>query len=131
MPDRDNVECAGAVVLDDRGRLLLVLRRNEPSAGLWSLPGGRLEPGETAAAAAAREVLEETGLVVEVGAQLGTAVLGSYVVHDFAARVLRGTLLAGDDAAEARWCTGAEIAAMQLTPGLLAELEAMGAGPTC
>src|SRR5436190_190421 len=54
------VECAGAVVRDDHGRLLLVRRGRPPSAGLWSLPGGRIEPGESAAAAAAREVWEET-----------------------------------------------------------------------
>src|SRR3954451_8848815 len=88
------VECAGAVVRDERGRLLLVRRGRPPAAGLWSLPGGRIEPGETAAAAAAREVREETGLEVEIGAVLITAIVGDGVfrVQDFAARVLGGEL---------------------------------------
>src|SRR5262245_49581335 len=53
------VPCAGAVVLDSAGRLLLVRRAREPGRGRWSLPGGRVEAGETAAAAAVREVREE------------------------------------------------------------------------
>jgi 8-oxo-dGTP diphosphatase len=120
------VRCAGAVVRDVRGRLLLVQRANDPSRGLWSLPGGRIEPGESAAEAAAREVYEETGLRVDVGALVCTADLGPYVVDDFAATVAGGSLEAGDDALDARWCTPEEVRALALTPGLLAELERMG-----
>ena len=57
----------GAIVVDDAGRVLLVKRRYEPLAGQWSLPGGALEVGETLEAGVAREILEETGLVVDVG----------------------------------------------------------------
>ena len=57
----------GAVVFGDEGRVVLVKRRYEPLAGQWSLPGGALELGETLEAAVAREILEETGLVVSVG----------------------------------------------------------------
>jgi 8-oxo-dGTP diphosphatase len=120
------VRCAGAVVRDSSGRLLMVRRANEPARGLWSLPGGRIEPGETAVAAAAREVLEETGLRVEVGALLCVADLGPYVVEDFAATVVGGTLRAGDDALDARWCTPADVRSLPLSPGLLGELERMG-----
>ena len=111
---------------DARGRLLLVLRANEPSRGRWSLPGGRIEPGETARAAAAREVREETGLDVAIGELLCRADLGPYVVDDFAATVVGGTLAAGDDALDARWCTADEVRALPLTPNLLVELERMG-----
>jgi ADP-ribose pyrophosphatase YjhB (NUDIX family) len=117
--------CAGAIVRDDAGRLLLVRRANEPSRGLWSVPGGRLEPGESAPAAAAREVREETGLDVAVGALLCTVELGPYVVEDFAATVVGGVLRAGDDALDAGWFTPDEVRALPLSPGLLAELERM------
>lgn len=120
------MNCAGAVVRDPQGRVLLVRRANEPSRGLWSLPGGRIEPGESARDAAAREVLEETGLVVTVGELLLTASFGPYVVDDFAATVTGGTLAAGDDALDARWFTLAELAALDLSPGLLAALAEMG-----
>jgi mutator protein MutT len=125
-PDQP-VNCAGAVVRDADGRLLLVRRANEPSRGLWSLPGGRIEPGETAAAAAVREVREETGLDVAVGEPLCRVRIGSYVVVDFAATVVGGALAAGDDASDARWCTADEVRALPTSPGLLAELERMGA----
>lgn len=58
----------GAVILTEDGRVVLIKRRHEPLAGQWSLPGGLLELGETLEAGVAREVLEETGLVVDVGA---------------------------------------------------------------
>ncbi len=88
---------------DDRGRVLLVQRRFPPQAGRWTLPGGFLNPGEAPRARAAREVAEETGLVVRVGA-LFTVVegrdhpQGADVVLVYAARVVRGALRAGEDA---------------------------------
>jgi 8-oxo-dGTP diphosphatase len=119
------IVCAGAVVRDSGGRLLLIRRANPPSEGLWSLPGGRVEPGESPAAAAAREVREETGLEVEVGTLLGSVEIGDYLVHDFAATVVGGELVAGDDASDARWCSTADAALLPLTPGLLDELRLM------
>src|SRR4051812_45185259 len=62
MPARPVVACVGAVVTDGHGRLLVVRRANDPSAGLWSVPGGKVEPGEDDAAAVVREAYEETGL---------------------------------------------------------------------
>ena len=125
-PPRDQqkpapIDCAGAVVRDEAGRLLIVRRGREPGAGLWSLPGGRIEPGETPQAAAAREVREETGLEVEVGAVLITALVGdgAFRVQDFAAVVVGGQLRAGDDADDARWADDEELSALPLTPGLL------------
>ena len=128
--EKPPVECAGAVVLDSRRRLLLVRRGREPSLGAWSLPGGRIEPGESAAEAAAREVAEETGLSVAVGELLLTVDLpGGYRVHDFAATVVGGSLVAGDDASEVRWCAAEELTELELTPGLVDELRKMRALP--
>ena len=56
------IPCVGAVVTDGQGRLLMIKRGHEPGAGLWSIPGGRIEPGETDAEALVREMFEETGL---------------------------------------------------------------------
>ena len=106
--------------------MLLVRRANDPSRGLWSLPGGRVEAGETAREAAAREVYEETGLRVSVGELLCRVDLGPYAVEDFAATVTGGSLRAGDDALDAGWFTPAEVRALPLSPGLLAELVRMG-----
>ena len=65
------IPCVGAVVTDRRGRLLMIKRGHEPGAGLWSIPGGRIEPGETDTEALVREMFEETGLAVEVGRLIG------------------------------------------------------------
>jgi len=118
------IPCVGAVVTDSRGRLLLIKRGHEPGAGLWSLPGGRIEPGETDAEALIREMLEETGLTVEPGRLLGRVQrpgAGGDVIdiRDYAATVTGGTLRAGDDAADARWAAAEELAALELTEGLV------------
>ena len=117
--------CAGAVIRDGDGRLLLVRRGRAPSRGRWSVPGGRVEPGETPAQAAAREVREETGLEVIVGPLLASVEIGEFLVHDFAAEVVGGELRAGDDASDVRWCSFDEAALLPLTPGLLEELRRM------
>lgn len=122
----ERVRCAGAVVRDDSGRVLLVRRANEPSRGLWSIPGGRVEAGESAEEAARREVREETGLDVEVGTLVGTVDLGPYVVDDFLATVVGGTLVAGDDASDVAFFSADEVRALALSPGLLAFLEQAG-----
>ena len=118
--------CAGGVIRDDVGRLLLVLRRHDPGRGLWSLPGGRVEPGETVGDAVRREVREETGLDVAVGELLGVVTRGDYLIHDHAAYVSGGELRAGDDAAEVRWCDAGDLATLPLTPLLLESLRDFG-----
>lgn len=124
--------CAGGVVRDDRGRILLVQRGHEPFTGTWSLPSGRMLAGEQPRAAAAREVLEETGLVVEVSELLGIVRREDpqgryhYEIHDFACRPVGGRLRAGDDAADARWYELDELDALSLSPGLLAALREFG-----
>jgi 8-oxo-dGTP diphosphatase len=117
------IQCVGAVIRDGSGRLLLIKRGHEPGAGLWSLPGGRIEPGETDEQAVIREIAEETGLTVACGSLLGTARLpgtgGAVIeVRDYRAVVTDGELIAGDDAADARWADSAEMAVLPLTKGL-------------
>src|ERR1700739_4781186 len=102
------IGCVGGVIKDERGRLLLIKRGHEPGAGLWSLPGGRIEPGETDAQALVREMREETGLTVKPGPLLGRVqrpAAGGKVldIRDYAGTITGGTLRAGDDAADARW----------------------------
>lgn len=114
---------AGAVVTNDEGAILLVKRGKDPERGRWSVPGGSVESGETLQQAAAREVLEETGVRIEVGGELWTlmrpAGRGScYEIHDFAATYLDGDLTAGDDAADARWVRPEDLSGLPLTRDL-------------
>jgi ADP-ribose pyrophosphatase YjhB (NUDIX family) len=125
------VPCVGAVVKDRQGRLLLIKRAHEPGAGLWSLPGGRIEPGETDAEALVREMLEETGLTVEPGPLIGqverSGLDGAVIdIRDYAATVTGGTLCPGDDAADARWVRANELAALPITEGLAETLALWG-----
>lgn len=132
------VPCAGGLVFDDAGRLLLIQRGTPPSRGAWSVPGGRLEPGESAAEACAREVAEETGLDVEVLHLAGRVHRDGpggvvYAIDDFVCRPVGGTLHAATDAADARWVDAAGYAALdtagRLAPRLTEALEAWGALP--
>ncbi|OZM75169.1 NUDIX hydrolase [Amycolatopsis antarctica] len=106
------VRCVGGLVHDTGGRLLLIRRGHAPSAGLWSVPGGRVEDGESDAAAVVREVAEETGLTVRAGAFVGTVLRGKYEIFDYACALTGGTLTPGDDAADARWVDAAGFAAL-------------------
>jgi len=118
--------CAGAVVRDAAGRILLIRRGQAPSRGLWSLPGGRVDAGEDWAAASVREVREETGIIatdpefvgfVERDSESGT----TYLIADYA-MTGNGDPVAGDDAEAALWCDPTEIATMDTTPGLVEAL---------
>ena len=129
--------CAGGVVFDARGRLLLVLRANEPAAGTWSLPGGRCLPGEDPAAACVREVREETGREVRVVRHAGRVLRdapggGVYVIDDYLCALADGeseALRPGDDAPDARWVTAAELDTLPLAPLLRETLAGWGLVP--
>ena len=109
----------GAVVLDG-DRVLLVKRAQAPLKGHWSLPGGAVETGETLEQAIAREVLEETGITVEVGPivevldRISRDVEGRvehhFVLIDFVARPLGGVLEGASDADDAAWVAVADLA---------------------
>lgn len=126
------IPCVGAVIRDAGGRLLLIRRGHEPGKGLWSLPGGRVESGETDEQAVVREVAEETGLAVTPGRLIGgvrrpgAAPGTEYDIRDYAAEVTGGTLAPGDDADDACWAALADLATLPLTDGLLDTLRSWG-----
>lgn len=112
----------GAVIVVDRS-LLLVQRGRGPAIGRWSVPGGRVEPGETLAEAVEREVAEETGLAVSCGRFLGWVERISsdhhFVIMDFAAEPTGTTNpVAGDDAAAATWVRFDDLGGYDLVDGL-------------
>ena len=102
------VPAVGVVCL--RGDAVLLIRRGTPPRqGEWSLPGGRIEPGERAVDAALRELREETGVEAEITGLIDVVdglfpeAGRHYVLIDYAARWLSGEPVAGDDAMEARF----------------------------
>ena len=109
------------------GAVLLVARSRPPNAHVWSLPGGKIEPGEPARAAAVREVFEETGVTVRID---GLVDIHDVVVHDhagalsahyvlavFHGRWLAGEPVAASDAADARFVALDDLASVELTSG--------------
>ena len=123
MSERTPIRCVGAVITRPDGQLLLIKRGNEPGRGLWSLPGGRIEPGESDPVAVAREVKEETGLTVRVGPLAGRVQRGRYDIADYFATVVSGDLEAGTDALDATW---ADPRKLSTTPGLVEALASWG-----
>jgi ADP-ribose pyrophosphatase YjhB (NUDIX family) len=129
------VPCVGAVVHDRSGRLLLIQRGHAPHRGRWSLPGGRIEAGETPEQAVVREVREETGLDVTPGAAVGRVTIpGDGVVFDVVdlACELTGPdtrPVPGDDAAAALFVDAATLAGLSCTPLLVETLHAWGVLP--
>ena len=122
----------GAVIVD-HGKVVLVKRKYEPLAGQWSLPGGRLELGETLEAGLAREMVEETGLVVEVGPVVDVfdrilldterRVRYHYVLIDYLCRPVEGTLAHGSDVAAAELVDPGDLERFRLTPKATAVIE--------
>ncbi|MBE0510489.1 MAG: NUDIX hydrolase [Chromatiales bacterium] len=115
----------GAVVCHQKA-LLLVKRARPPGQGLWAIPGGRVQPGETMQAAAEREIREETGVRIRAAGLAWQfehieqdpdgGLRFHYVVLDFYGEYLSGEPKAGDDASEARWVPFAELNGLALHP---------------
>ncbi len=115
--------CVGAVAVRD-AHLLLVQRATEPGAGLWSLPGGRVERGESMHEALVREVREEAGIDVVCEGLVGWVERVSdahhFVIFDFAVTPIGGAApVAGSDATAARWVPLWEVSDLPLVDGLL------------
>jgi ADP-ribose pyrophosphatase YjhB (NUDIX family) len=134
----------GSIVVD-AGRVLLVKRRNPPLQGRWSLPGGRVELGETLVEAVRREVLEECGLAVSVGPLVDVvdrihrdeAGAGEHhiVLADYVCRCeVPAAAVAGSDAADLRWAEFGELADLGVAEATIDVIRhgldlAMGAAP--
>jgi ADP-ribose pyrophosphatase len=125
----------GAITIH-RGRILLVKRGIEPSRGLWAIPGGTLNLGETLQECAAREILEETGITIKVGKCLyvfdffeyddNRKIKFHFVVVDFAGEYISGQPKAADDAEEARWLKPEELNKLPVSKNTLAALKEIG-----
>jgi 8-oxo-dGTP diphosphatase len=130
-PDRPFVG-VGAVIVDN-DRVVLVRRGSEPLAGHWSLPGGAVEIGETLEACVTREMMEETGLRVEVGPVVEVfdritrddagRVQYHYVLVDYLCWAAGGTLQAGSDVDDAVWARVSALREYHLAPKATAVIE--------
>ncbi len=108
----------GAVVFH-QNQILLIKRGQPPNVNQWTIPGGRIEMGETLQQAAEREILEETGIIIKAGDPVFAFDLIQhdddnqdqlhYVIIDLAAKYLSGKPVANDDATEARWVSASEL----------------------
>ncbi|VAW11829.1 hypothetical protein MNBD_ALPHA09-1602 [hydrothermal vent metagenome] len=132
----------GIAILDNEkgsARTVVVRRGKAPYRGLWSLPGGAVEWGETLEDAARREVWEETGLDIHIEKFLRffdlinrdnhNIVANHFVLATFQARVLGGALCAADDADEAAWVDAPTLARLTLTPGVAELVDPLLASP--
>ena len=125
-PTRPFLAVSAAIVRD--GQILVVRRARAPAHGLFSLPGGVVEAGETLAEAVAREVREETALTIEPVALAGFRetiardgegrVERHFVILCFAARWMAGEPVLNEELSEARWVSPAELVSLPTTPGL-------------
>ena len=126
------VPAVGVAVVED-GAVLLVRRGRGPNAGLWAVPGGKVDYGESMRAAAVREVKEETGLDVEVeqvvwvGETMGPGhpPAWHYTLVDYRARRTGGTPVAADDAHDVAWVPLDKARELPLTPTMPSLIEVL------
>jgi 8-oxo-dGTP diphosphatase len=127
----------GGVVHDEQGRLLLIRRGHAPSAGLWSVPGGRMEAGESQEQAVVRELAEETGLAVHPVRPLGAVRIDGegvvFLVTDWLCTLSAPAQrpVAGDDADDAAFVDTAGLAALDMAPGVVTALAGWDVLPRC
>jgi mutator protein MutT len=122
------IVAVGIILLDDDDRLLLIQRARPPAAGKWSVPGGKVELGESLEEAALRELREETGLqctlgpIVEVLDRVVRGANGDiefhYVILDFVGSAPTGALQASSDCLDARFVALTDLRKYELTDGL-------------
>jgi 8-oxo-dGTP diphosphatase len=125
-PDRPYLAVSAAIIRD--GRVLIVRRANPPAHGLYTLPGGVVERGETLAEALKREITEETGLVIEPIALAGHREVIArdadglaerhFVILAFAAHLVSGDLSLNDELHDAQWLVPSQLADLKTTEGL-------------
>jgi ADP-ribose pyrophosphatase YjhB (NUDIX family) len=116
--------CVSALVVDHDERVLMVKRSTDPARGLWAMPGGRVEPGETMREAVVRETAEETGVGVLTEKFVGWSERidehSHFVIATFAAVALEpGNPRPGSDAAEAEWVPLWQVSDLELADGVL------------
>ena len=114
----------GALVVE-AGKLLMICRAKAPGSGVWAIPGGGVEVGETLREAAEREIFEETGLQIRAGEpfyafeiiekDVQGKVRFHYVIVDLKAEVIGGELCPGDDALDVRWVSPRDLAGMPVS----------------
>jgi 8-oxo-dGTP diphosphatase len=128
-PTHPQLAVSAAIFRDDR--ILLVRRARSPATGFYSLPGGRVEFGETLHAALHREVDEETALKIEIIALAGwrevvpgTSGGGHYLIMSFAARWLAGEPVLNDELDDFKWLSPDDLGNLKLTGGLQEVIQA-------
>jgi 8-oxo-dGTP diphosphatase len=127
-----------STVVHHDGKVLLVERSKPPWQGLWSLPGGHVEWGETLREAAVREVLEETGVTVEISRLVDSidvinredgSIRSHHALTVFLARLVSGVPQPGSDAAAVMWADPDRLRELRLIPGTREAVErALAAG---
>ena len=120
MPESRRPPNAASVALIDRDKVLLIQRARKPYFGMWSLPGGRLEPGETPEQAAEREIMEEVGLRVWRLHPIRRMFLGEgrFVLQVFATEAFEGEIVPSDEVSDLSLGRGGRDRRMHTTPDL-------------
>lgn len=132
MSEQRPIPGVGVAVIKD-GALLMVKRGRGPNAGMWAIPGGKVDYGESMPAAAIRELREETGIVAEIERVIwvgdaigpGDPPEWHYTLVDYLARMTGGTLEAADDAELVAWVPLDQVLDLPVTPTMQDLVEAL------